>query len=300
MIASALVLALAVAVPQASQASRSAADTALASLVSAELAFAAHAAREGIGAAFSAYMADSSTMFAPDPVNGREWASSRPRTDARLLWHPAAARVSASGDFGFTTGPSEYRASPSDTAVHHGHFTSIWRRSSDGVWKVELDLGTPHERPRGRIPVFDPQRSKVTAQRPGSVAALPSRDAESLRHSLLALDSSLARTAAARGTAEAFDQFADPELRIHRPGSLPAVGRQRAIGALRREPGEPEWRPMGGGVAGSGDLGYTWGAVSWSNRGALRERGYYLRVWRRDAAGWHILLDAVTPRALDG
>lgn len=290
-------LAVAAAQPQQAQAQQTAdADTALASLVAAELEFAAHAAREGIRAAFIANLADGATMFAPDPVDGRAWSRARPETGAQLSWYPSHAEVSAAGDLGFTTGPSQYRAGGAgDTLVHHGHFTSIWRRNADGVWKVELDLGTPHERPRGKIARFEPTDKPQSGQRPASVRMLAPRDIEKAAASLLALDSSIANTATARGTAEAFDQFADPQVRIHRPGSQPIMRRQPAVRELRREPGSPRWEPTGGGVARSGDLGYTWGAVRWLRDGAPAERGYYVRIWRRSPDGWLIVLDAVTP-----
>jgi hypothetical protein len=117
-----------------------------------------------------------------------------------------------------------------------------------------------------------------------------------VRSSLLALDSAFSRTAAARGTREAMDQFGDELIRLHRPGAFPLTGRRRAVAAVARERGTPTWQPRDGGAALSGDLGYTWGAVSWEGGSATVPEAYYLRVWRKGKDGWRLVLEAVAPR----
>ena len=89
------------------------------------------------------------------------------------------------------------------------------------------------------------------------------------------------------------DQFADEQILMQRPGAYPLTGRRRAVAVVGREPGRPVWEPRGGGAAISGELGYTWGAVRWDAEGDAAPPGYYLRVWRRQPAGWRIVLDLV-------
>jgi ketosteroid isomerase-like protein len=269
-------------------------DSNLNSLVAAELAFAAHASRAGIRSAFLEYLVPGAVMFAPGPVDGYALFEGRPESKGVLTWYPTAAGVSYAGDLGYSTGPSEFRSSPSDTAVHHGHYSSMWRRSADGVWKVELDLGTPNPRPRGRIAPFDTSTSVPPP--PRRFPSLNEREIAALTDTLVGLDSAFARTSAALGTAAAMDQLVDPQARVHRAGEHPAIGRNRAMAVVRREPGKPHWEPAGGGAARSGDLGYTWGAVRWTAEGGDVATGYYLRVWRRGPQGWRVVLDAVTPR----
>jgi ketosteroid isomerase-like protein len=264
-------------------------------MVAAERAFAAHAAQDGIRAAFLAYLADGAIMFAPDPVDGRAFFSARPASDARLIWYPSHAGISAAGDLGYTAGPSEYRAAP-DASVSHGHFASVWRRGPDGGWKVVVDLGTPHPKPRGAPALFDPRRGRVSQRGAPAVASLTEDEVGRTRASLLALDSAFARTAAARGTREAMDQFADEFIRLHRPGAFPITGRRRAVAAAGRERDTPTWEPRDGGAALSGDLGYTWGAVSWNDSAPAAPQAYYLRVWRKGKDGWRLVLEAVAPR----
>jgi ketosteroid isomerase-like protein len=288
-ILSALLAALAAGAPLAAQQ-----DTSLASLVAAELAFAAQSEREGIRSAFISHLAPGAVMFAPDPVDGHALYRDAPPSEARLAWYPSHAGVSSTGDLGFTTGPYEYRAAPPDSSVGYGHFASVWRRGADGVWKVEVDLGAGHPKPGRSIAVLDAGKAPVSAHRYEAVGPLTPTGVEQVRTSLVSLDSAFARTAAARGTAEALDQFAADAIRLQRPGEFPVTGRRRAVRMVAREPGTPRWEPLGGGASTSGELGYTWGAVRW---GAETEpRGHYLRVWRRTSDGWRVALDIVAPR----
>jgi ketosteroid isomerase-like protein len=53
---------------------------------------------------------------------------------------------------------------------------------------------------------------------------------------------------------------------------------------------------LDGGVADSGDLAYAYGELTWTEAGTPR-RGYYNRIWRRDAAGrWRVLFDQMNVR----
>ena len=60
-----------------------------------------------------------------------------------LTWAPVGADISASGDLGYTYGTFEFSAVGKDgkPLVEHGKYTSIWKKQSDGSWKVVLDMG---------------------------------------------------------------------------------------------------------------------------------------------------------------
>ncbi len=63
--------------------------------------------------------------------------------DNRLTWTPVGADISSSGDLGYTYGTFEFHSKDKDgkPVVEHGKYTSIWKRQSDGSWKVVLDMG---------------------------------------------------------------------------------------------------------------------------------------------------------------
>ena len=62
--------------------------------------------------------------------------------DNRLTWTPVGADISSSGDLGYTYGTFEFHSKDKDgkPTVDHGKYTSIWKKQSNGSWKVVLDM----------------------------------------------------------------------------------------------------------------------------------------------------------------
>ena len=58
--------------------------------------------------------------------------------EAPFSWQPDSAAVLDSGTLGLTSGPVY---APGGTRI--GTFNSVWRRGSDGTWKVVFDRGCP-------------------------------------------------------------------------------------------------------------------------------------------------------------
>ena len=60
-----------------------------------------------------------------------------------LRWAPDTAVVAASGDVGYTLGHWEavLKTAAGDSVVGRGNYVTIWRRQSDGTWKVSTDIG---------------------------------------------------------------------------------------------------------------------------------------------------------------
>lgn len=254
------------------------------SLVDAERAFARMARDVSMRDAFLSNLAEDGVVFNPGPVNGRALWEARPQNDALLAWEPVYAEVAASGDFGFTTGPWSYRADRTSAPVAFGHFVSIWKKDSDGAWRVALDIGIDHDR-EGAVPDLA-YRADVNP-----LGLLKDARARAASHdALLGTDAAFA-AAFTRGAAGAFRDFGAGDVRRYRSGASPAVG----IDAVARAAGE-----MGGGsasattavVAPSGDLGYTMGT-----RGEP-VAAYYVRIWRLDDDGrWRVALDIESPVA---
>lgn len=59
-----------------------------------------------------------------------------------MTWQPVKAEISASGDLGYTYGYYQARSHTAQgDVVREGKYTTIWRKQSDGTWKVVLDIG---------------------------------------------------------------------------------------------------------------------------------------------------------------
>jgi ketosteroid isomerase-like protein len=106
----------------------------------------AKATAEGGGTAFSSWFAEDGVALSNGkaPVTGRAaiaagatWSPA----DYQLTWTPQAGQMSPSGDMGFTWGHYEGRAKDrnGNPVVTTGRYMTIWRKQSDGSWKVVLD-----------------------------------------------------------------------------------------------------------------------------------------------------------------
>ncbi len=127
-------------------------DAARQAIMDADRAFAQETAANGVDGWVS-YFAEDGVQFRPGgTISGhaaiRELMTPELSNPSySLTWEPVEARVSRSGDLGYTIGRYESRAVGPDgqEMVTTGSYVSIWRLQEDGSWKVELDIGNPDE-----------------------------------------------------------------------------------------------------------------------------------------------------------
>src|SRR5438477_10753536 len=118
------------------------------SLARAESAFAAHSVREDMRAAFLANFADEGVLPLAAWTRANDYLRERPAPPIVLEWRPVFVEVAASGEMGVSTGPSRItRKADAASAPTFGQFVSVWRRGSDGAWKVAVDIGIGHPTP---------------------------------------------------------------------------------------------------------------------------------------------------------
>jgi ketosteroid isomerase-like protein len=292
-----------------SQAQQGGYTPALVSLVEAERSFSRMSVERGARESFLAFFADDGINFQPHPTNTREAYLKRPAPAARppvtLYWEPVFADVSRAGDLGYTTGP--YRLSDQSAErkpTRHGYYFSIWKRQPpDGAWKVALDVGI-------RTPAPDAAERRLRFQAAWQTSPAKSAganyDPERERAALLEADREFIRVADTRGTAKAFQAHLADEARLHRHGIFPLTNRDTIRSFLAPKRFMLSGEPLKAEVAGSNDLGYTYGRYELREGDARQhataepEKGYYVRVWKRDGASggtgrWKIVLDTTHP-----
>jgi ketosteroid isomerase-like protein len=258
-------------------------------LVAAERAFDRAAAERGVRAAFLEFLAEDSVVFRPVPLDGRRWFTDNPDLPGTLTWHPGFAEIAAAGDLGYTIGPWTFRppTGPEGNGPpeQHGHYLSIWRFESDGVWRVALDLGVTHE--EGPEEKLERRESSTVPESRESLLAL--------RRSLRAADIAVSDAVGEKGMAGALAGAATADVRVLRNGSLPRVGVEALREAEANSPPE-SWRPSGGDLSSSGDLGYTYGKTFRQEGKRAVPARTYARIWRRGEDGaWRIAVDLTIP-----
>ena len=247
-------------------------------LAAAETAFAAHSVREDMRAAFLAAFADDGVFVRDGWTNSNAYLRGQPAPPIVLDWRPAYVEVAASGELGLSTGPWKItsRSDPA-AAPAYGQFVSVWRREGGG-WKVAADIGIGHPEPAL-------WQSPLEARRTPGVAG-------EARDSIAQAEERFAREAAARGVRAAYAAFGAADLRYYRNGSAPRASRAAALESLGTAPGASQVVERVE-TARSEDFGYARGhSVS---PGSTVPDGYWLRVWRRESAGWRIVLDVLNP-----
>jgi ketosteroid isomerase-like protein len=263
----------------------------------AERAFARRSVEIGWREAFLEFFDDDAISYAPDPGNAKERLRKRPPTPQPqkviLDWRPTTAGISASGDLGFTTGPSlGYENTPEKKAVYHGYYFSIWRRKPDGSWRVALDVGT--ETPPNTV-ALDALPFSVTPPGGWNRTRSAPDTAEELKR-LLALERRVSAGLARANPSETYGRTARADARLHHDGHAPHVGRAAVVSHLAGVARRLSWRPAGGGVSKAADFGYTYGAYELTKQDAAVERGHYAHLWLRDSDGrWQLVADVMSP-----
>ena len=272
--------------------------SALEAVVETERSFARMSAERGIRESFLAYIAEDGLLFRPGAVNGKKWLIEHPVPPSQkrplLSWRPAFADVAQAGDLGYTFGPWEFKEDIADeTPVGYGHFVTVWKKQTDGIWKFAVDLGISHAAPKD---------SKVDWQLPTSYKmklwkAAGKTDVDSARAGLLSRDREFLKASTADGPIKAYASFSAPEARLFHENSYPFEGLAASSQALAAKISDGHlltWQPLSADVSQSEDLGYTHGTYSISSKHQIEkiiERGSYVRIWKKQNGVWKIVLD---------
>ncbi len=256
------------------------------SLIEAERAFSSMASSKGMRQAFLSFLAPEGLIFRPHPVNGKKWYEDHPELGGFLTWEPAFADISASGEFGYTTGPWEYRKDPTEEAIAFGHYVSVWKIQAETGWKVVADIGIqclPSMALR-RLSFSDGIHSK--AEPPDDGFLKMKLDA------LTEADKHFTSAAIREGLMNALNLYAAEGIRMFRMDTVPLDGRQaiRAFGSDETKFTSGEL--ISADISLYGDLGYVLGETTCRITDTENKAIYYLRIWENRAnSDWRLVLD---------
>ena len=241
-------------------------DEALENLANAERSFAATSVKKGFHEAFVEHLAEDGLVFAPAPTNGKKLHTEAPESKALLNWYPAYADISSSLDWGYTTGPYEFKAAPEDTVpAGAGFYLSVWKKQPNGQWKVAIDMGNS----------FAPDLLKEEVYRPA--LAVENGPAKGKAESLLAQD--------VKPVQPYFE-----ETLLYRHGQYPVKYKDVVI-----EPAAiVRYTTLGHGLAPAADMAYTYGRYSQPTAKGT-ETGYYLKVWKVLEGEWRLVAHNLVP-----
>jgi len=238
-------------------------------LIHAERSFAAYTVSNGIKKGFLQFLDSTGVIFpAADAVNGIALHSKGPGNTAQLNWAPEYAVISASGDFGFTTGPYHLRRSAGDTISGRGQYSSIWYINQQGEWKVLADMGVRYTNNR-MLPeiVAELDLKKVVTQ-------------SFTLDEVIAIDKQLNEQLKEKGNT-AYGPYLTAQSWFNINSYSPVMGARDIGDTLKNIPTTPILQYVNAGMASSNDLAFTYGKS---------DKNPYLRVWTKQAAGWVLVL----------
>jgi hypothetical protein len=257
---------------------------ALQRMAATERAFAAAAAEVGVRDAFLTFFADDAVQIAAGADGARASVSpakaglrtlSQPKLPllTRLMWEPFTGHVSSDGTLGWLTGGYVNLNLMAKEVGGKGAYFSVWTHQADGTWRVWIDEG---------ISLPDVWQDAS----PFRVA--PEPDSGSAGGMAETIDDA-ERSVAAGGAA--WQKRLGQDVRVHRDGKMPFVGREAAVDWSRAAWQSVRFTVIKTEVAGSDDLGVTLGGYDASPA----EHGTWVRVWKRTHAGeWRIVFETST------
>jgi ketosteroid isomerase-like protein len=256
------------------------------SLVAAENYFASLVKGKGIRKGFMAVSDNETIIFRPGPVKATDYFDKQKDVEAELMWRPAFAKISKSGDWGFTTGPFEYKTPGAST---YGDYVSVWKMNSKGVWKLAIDLGIHHKKPKNEPQLFfsDPKNSRYFKQR--SAARQQQRE-----EMVLTSDRLFAKTLIKYKNL-AYNEFLAHDARLLFPGFDPLIGKNSITDFLRNQELEISTEVAIADRATGSDLAYTYGTANITQKGKSQVY-HYVRIWEvQDGYKWNVILEIFTP-----
>lgn len=254
--------------------------------------FARTATVKGWRDAFLDFFADDAVAFAPEVMLAKERLRKQPNipfSEVELLWEPRTGDVAASGELGWLTGPSTTVVKKTPEAKKsYGCYLSVWRKQPDGQWRVFIDVGVNAPEP---VP-FASGFNRLAFER--RYMSKTGDEKEAAGTSLAAADRDLNEQIAAQGFTLALGARTTPASRLHRPGSIPLIGREAIAKWLDANGATGTATHNASEAAKSGDFGYTHGRFEVT--GDKPMKGAYVRLWQRDAGGkWWLVADVAQP-----
>jgi ketosteroid isomerase-like protein len=255
-------------------------------LIATEYAFASAASEIGTRDSFLKFVADDGIIFRPNPVNGKTFLSNAQKKPGLLRWYPTFAGISHDGDMGFTTGPADFKKDKDSSAIWSGNFSTVWQRQSNGEFRFVIDMGISNNKPTEQyIPLkYDTAKPNSSALRRG-VRKIKADE-------LLNMDKELSLIISKIGVATTYKKFVNEESRLLRDDYYPIIGMSAITEYLNKNSGTYIFKPIGGKISSSRDLGFTYGELALSDADKNNNGRYnYMHIWKKVGKRWIIIID---------
>jgi hypothetical protein len=247
-------------------------------LIQAEKDFAAYSVAHSTKEAFQKFIDSNSIMFDNEkPITAIEFWEKREKNAGVLNWWPQYAEISASGDFGYTTGPWTFQQTKNDTIVARGQYTTVWYINKNGEWKFLVDLGVSN------TPANTSKEINIISK-----VKYPAEQKFVPHVSSLILAEDNFNESLGQDKSKAYNNTISEQSVLNRNGFLPAViaANQRVM--IDSTPSFIKYEKNGWDSSPVLDMGYTYGTSIINGK-----MENYLRIWRHEKDGWMIAVEVL-------
>lgn len=116
---------------------------------------------------------------------------------------------------------------------------------------------------------------------------------------IMAVDLAFSRMAQEKGIVPAFAHYLAQDVVKLDGGAHPIIGHDAAVASMAAPEGTTlVWQPLGGRIAKSKDLAFTWGTYVYSlptPEGRKDHHGKYFTVWGKEHGEWKAIADGGNP-----
>ncbi len=230
-------------------------------LIQAEKNFAAYSVAHSTKEAFQQFIDSNSIMFDNGkPVKAIEFWEKREKNAGVLNWWPQYAEISASGDFGYTTGPWTFQPTKNDSIAARGQYTTVWHINTNGEWKFLVDLGITNTklsditRDSIRFPLENVIRINEKKKSKNS-KAIPKI------FQMVAAENNFLEIFEKKGALKAYNRFQSKGIIMNQNNFLPILPSHVQYKMILLEPRFDKYAMEGWGVSLVPDMGYTYGST---------------------------------------
>ena len=255
---------------------------ALKKMIETEKAFAQTSLDKGSKNAFLEFLAKDAIVFDKgNAVNGLEYWQNLDFKNL-LTWQPNFAEIAVSEELGYILGDFQvHNLTAEDKPSAHGSFFTLWKKQTDGNWKVALDFGVNHP---AITMVNATLRESYATFKPyqlNNTAVLAER---------MVFMNDFFYWKNAKTSLNPFEPHLSQDIKLYRNNLLPIVGREAAKNYLKKTYDKAiVYTGLKAIPSQAGDMVCVYGVISGKGK-----TGEYVRIWKQESKDvWKIVVEMV-------
>ena len=256
--------------------------SALKKVIDTEKAFAQTSLDKGSKNAFLEFLGKDAIVFDKgSALNGLEYWQ---KLDFKnlLTWQPTFAEIAVSEELSYTLGNFQvHNLTAEDKPLSHGSFFTLWKKQTDGNWKVALDFGVNH-----------PEISVITPSIRESYAIFKPYELKntSILAERMVFMNDFFYWKNAKTSLNPFEPHLSQDIKLYRNNILPIIGREAAKNYLKKTYDKAiVYTGLKAISSQAGDIVCVYGVIS--GKGKM---GEYVRIWKQETKDvWKMVVEMV-------